>query len=125
MFEDKNVNYSLAVGTCSALFTLNIFGILMCRRAEMEREQTNEQKISTFFDESITCEQLWTTFLVVWWGVGAGFGTFNVHLRACPRAARAPTPYHGMRTLTDRVSRGVTRRSPSATFTCTSLSRPS
>jgi hypothetical protein len=70
---DRYTSYSVAVGAGGILFPL-IFLLMLhfCR-------QPFEKEIVYVKEEGLTLQKICAIFLVLWWGCGAGIGTFEVH----------------------------------------------
>jgi len=64
------VAYAISVGVVGIVFAL--LGLLMTKNEKMEKKNFGKVK-----GENITTQKLLAVFLVLWWGCGAGIGTFK------------------------------------------------
>jgi len=70
------VVYALVVGILGIVFP--IIALLMLKFAS----KTMDKELHTVKKESITPQKVWAMFLVIWWGAGAGIGTFHFPFKA-------------------------------------------
>eukprot|EP00962_Isochrysis_galbana_P029033 scaffold9250_cov105-Isochrysis_galbana.AAC.7 len=69
--ESSYHTYALVVGAGGILFPVLALLMLQYGKGSMDKE------LVSIKDEKITVQKLWALLLVVWWGVGAGIGTFR------------------------------------------------
>ena len=65
------VIYSLVVGLVGIIAP--IIALLMLKFAQ----KTMDKELHTVKSEALTPQKFWAMFLVLWWGAGAGIGTFH------------------------------------------------
>lgn len=82
---DRFTSYAVAVGAGGIIFPLIFLLMIKLCRKPFEKELVSVK------EEPVTLQKICAIFLVLWWGCGAGIGTFEVCPPLAFAAAHAPS----------------------------------